>query len=407
MLEIVLSIGVFTALVLGLVALILAVRSRLVVTGPVEITVNDTRRIEPQAGTRLLAALAEAGIFLPSACGGVGTCGQCRVEVEEDVGTPLPIERARIAKRDLDRGTRLACQVIVKGDMAVRVPEEIFGVETWRCEVRANRNVTPLIKELLLDLPEGVAPSFRAGGYVQITCPPYRAKFSDFDIDTAYREEWDRLDLWRHEGHCTQETARAYSLANYPDETGIILLNIRLALPPPDAGDAVPPGVVSSYLFSLKSGDTVYVSGPYGHFFATDSKTEMIFVGGGAGMAPMRAHIFDQLKRLGTTRKIGFWYGARSKRDLFYVEDFDRLQAEHENFRWVAGLSEPGPEDDWTGPTGFIHDILFEGYLKDHPAPETCEYYLCGPPMMLKATRMMLDNLGVDPENIFFDEFGV
>lgn len=407
MLEIALGIGVFTALVLGLVALILAARSRLVVTGQVTVTVNETRRTETQAGTRLLAALAECGIYLPSACGGVGTCGQCQVEVEEGGGASLPIERARISKRDLDRGSRLACQVIVKQDMTVRVPEEIFGVETWHCQVRANRNVTPLIKELLLDLPEGVAPSFRAGGYVQITCPPYRAKYANFEIDPAYRDEWNRLDLWRYEGHCAQETARAYSLANYPDESGIILLNVRLALPPPGAADDVPPGVVSSYLFSLEPGDIITVSGPYGHFFASAGKTEMIFVGGGAGMAPMRAHIFDQLKRLGTARKISFWYGARSKRDLFYVEDFDRLQAEHENFRWFIGLSEPHPEDDWTGPTGFIHDLLFEAYLKDHPAPETCEYYLCGPPMMLKATRMMLDNLGVDPENIFFDEFGV
>ncbi len=407
MFEIGLGAALFTAIIMCLVAVILVVRSRLVVTGRVAITVNDARETEAGVGTRLLAALADNGVHLPSACGGVGTCGQCRVRVTEGGGAVLPIETARITKREIDQGIRLACQVIVRQDMAVDVPEEIFGVETWQCAVRSNRNVTAFIKELVLDLPDGASLVFRAGAYVQITCPPYRAKFTDFDIDPECRDEWQRLDLWRYEGRSAHETTRAYSMANYPDEGNTIILNVRIALPPPGSSDTVPPGVVSSYLFNLKSGDSVTVSGPYGHFFAAETEAEMVFVGGGVGMAPMRSHIYDQLTRLRSNRKITFWYGARSKRDLFYVEDFDRLQAAHDNFRWFVGLSEPKPEDNWKGKTGFIHEVLCESYLKDHPAPEDCEYYLCGPPMMLKATRNMLDNLGVDPENIFFDEFGI
>ncbi len=406
MLEIGLGVALFTGIVLCLVLLILAVRSRLVASGKVDITVNDEITTSAKAGDKLLGVLAEAGIHLPSACGGVGTCGLCRVEVVKGGGAILPIELAQITKREAKAGARLACQVTVRQDMAVRVPEEIFGVGHWDCTVRSNVNVATLIKELVLELPPGQTVEFRAGSYVQIGCPPYQANFSDFEIEPEFRAEWDRFDLWRFQAKTMVPAIRAYSLANYPDENDVIMLVVRIAIPPPDAPESVPPGVVSSYMFSLKAGDKVKVSGPYGHFFATETESEMVFVGGGAGMAPMRSHIFDQLEHLKSKRKITFWYGARSRQDLFYVGDFDRLQAEHDNFQWFIALSEPRPEDHWRGKTGFIHEVLYESYLKDHPAPEDCEYYLCGPPVMIKAVRNMLDNLGVDPDNVFFDEFG-
>jgi Na+-transporting NADH:ubiquinone oxidoreductase subunit F len=406
MLEIGLVVALFTGIVLCLVLVILAVRSRLVATGEVELTVNDGKSVKARVGDKLLDALAEAGILLPSACGGVGTCGQCRLRVLEGGGAILPTEAAQMTRREAAEGTRLACQVAVKRDMAVRVPEEVFGVKEWTCRVRSNANVATLIKELVLELPPGETMDFRAGSYVQIACPAYQVDFSSFDIAPEFRDEWDRLDLWRHRAGTAAPTTRAYSMANYAGESDIVLLDVRIALPPPGAPETVPPGIVSSYIFNLKAGDEVAVSGPFGNFFATDSRAEMVFVGGGAGMAPMRSHILDQLKRLESGRKMTFWYGARSLRELFYLEEFDRLQAEHENFRWFTALSEPRPEDDWRGKTGFIHEVLYESYLKDHPAPEDCEYYLCGPPMMIKAVRNMLDNLGVDPDNVFFDDFG-
>ncbi len=406
MIEIGLGVAFFTGIVLCLVLVILLVRAGLVASGTVEIVVNDTRTIKARAGDKLISALGEAGIHLPSACGGAGTCGQCRVTVLQGGGAVLPTEAVRMTRREAAEGTRLACQVTVKEDMAVRVAEEVFGVKHWRCTVRSNANVATLIKEIVLELPAGETIAFRAGGYVLVACPPYRASFTDFEIGPAFRDEWDRLDLWRLGAECRAPTTRAYSMANYPAENDIILLVVRIAIPPPGAPDTVPPGVVSSYLFNLKAGDEVAVSGPFGHFFARDSDAEMVFVGGGAGMAPMRAHIFDQLLRLKSKRKISFWYGARSWRELFYVEEFDRLQSEHDNFRWVVALSEPRPEDDWQGKTGFIHEVLYESYLKDHPAPEDCEYYLCGPPMMIEAVRNMLDNLGVDSDNILYDDFG-
>jgi Na+-transporting NADH:ubiquinone oxidoreductase subunit F len=406
MVEIGLGVALFTGIVLCLVLVILAVRSKLVATGALTITVNDGRTIEIRAGDKLLRALAEAGIHLPSACGGVGTCGQCRVRVVEGGGVILPTESAQITKREAAEGTRLACQVTVKQDIAVQVPEEVFGVKQWECTVHSNANVATLIKQLVLKLPPGETVEFRAGSYVQITCPPFRMKFSDLDIEPAFRDEWDRFGLWRYQAGTAKATTRAYSMANYADENDIIMLVVRIAVPPPGAPESVPPGVVSSYIFSLKAGDKVSVSGPFGHFFAADTKAEMVLVGGGAGMAPMRSHILDQLKRLKSKRKITFWYGARSRRELFFVEEFNRLQAECENFQWFAALSEPRTEDEWDGRTGFIHEVLYQGYLKDHPAPEDCEYYLCGPPMMVKALRNMLDNLGVDPDNILFDDFG-
>jgi Na+-transporting NADH:ubiquinone oxidoreductase subunit F len=406
MIAIALGIGLFTGIVMALVLVILVARARMVPTGEAGITLNDGRRVATPVGRSLLDALSDAGIFLPSACGAAGTCGLCRITILEGGGAPLPTETARLTRAEAARGLRLACQVMVKGDLRVEVPAEAFGVRHWRCRVRSNRAVATLIKELVLELPAGEPMAFRAGAFVQVTCPAFRARFADFDIDPAFRDVWDRLDLWRLEAGTAVPVTRAYSMANHPGETGIVMLDVRIAIPPPGAPPAVPPGIVSSYLFSLKPGDEVAVSGPFGHFFARETDREMVFVGGGAGMAPMRAHIFDQLERAKTGRKITFWYGARSRRELFYAEDFDRLQAAHENFRWVVALSEPQPDDDWRGPSGFIHEVLYETYLKNHPAPEDCEYYLCGPTVMLKAVTTMLDGLGVEPESILFDDFG-
>lgn len=406
MLEVGLGVAVFTTIVMCLVLVISLARSRLVATGEVDIRVNDRRTIRATLGARLLPSLTDGGIRVPSACGGIGTCGQCRVHVLEGGGPVLATETARLPKRDILDGVRLACQVTVREAMSVRVPEEIFGVKEWECTVQSTRNVGTLIKELVLEMPAGETVDFRAGAFVQIECPPFEARFVDFEIAAEYRDEWDRLNLWRYAASTKAPTTRAYSLANYAEENELLILLVRIATPPPGSPDWVPPGVVSSYLFSLKAGDRVTVSGPFGHFFAEESDREMIFIGGGAGMAPMRGHILDQLVRLKSRRKISFWYGARNLRELFYVELFDRLQAQHENFRWVVALSEPGPGDHWTGDVGFIHQVLYDRYLKDHPAPEECEYYLCGPPMMAKAVLTLLDDLGVEPENVHFDDFG-
>lgn len=404
--EVWLGIIVFMAIIGALLAVILAARSWLVAARDVDITVNQDKRIRAPVGVRLLRALVDAEIHVPSACGGIGTCAQCRVVVRSGGGAVLPTETARLTKREVRAGVRLACQVAVREDMAVEVPNEIFGVKHWVCKVRSSRCVGTLIKEIVLELPETESVEFRAGSFVQIESPPFEASFADFDIDAEYRDEWDRLDLWHYRAVAMAPTTRAYSLANCADEKGIIMLNIRVAIPPPGSPNDVPPGIVSSYLFSVKPGDPVTVSGPFGHFFASETEREMVFVGGGVGMAPMRAHIFDQLKRIGSQRKISFWYGARNLRELFYREEFDRLQEEYPNFRWVVALSDPRPEDYWQGEVGFIHDVLYESYLEHHPAAEECEYYLCGPPMMMKAVLRMLDNLGVEPENIRFDDFG-
>lgn len=406
MIEIALGVVLFTGIVMCLVLLILLARSWLVPANGVEIRVNKARIFQASVGRKLLAVLEEAGLYLPSACGGKGTCGQCKVKVLKGSGAVLPTERLRLTRREVAQGMHLACQFTIRDNLDIRVPDEVFGVRRWRCRVRSSRCVGTLMKELVLELPEGKSLDFRAGADVQITCPPYRARFSDFDIDPEVRDEWDRLDLWRFEVGTYEPITRAYSLANYPDEKGIATLIVRLAIPPPDAPASAPSGVVSSYLFKVRPGDEVTVSGPFGHFFATETDNEMIYVGGGAGMAPLRSQIFDQLKCLRTTRKISFWYGARNRRELFYVEDFDRLQAKHQNFRWIVALSEPRPEDDWQGEIGFIHQVLYDRYLANHPSPEDCEYYLCGPPAMISAVRTLLDELGVEPESIRFDDFG-
>jgi Na+-transporting NADH:ubiquinone oxidoreductase subunit F len=405
MLEILLGIIIFTALVIAMVFMIISAKKKLVATGDVEITVNHEKKIHVPAGGKLLTALAENSLFVSSACGGGGTCGQCKVKVHSGGGDILPTETSHITKREAAHGERLACQVTVKQNMDVEVEDSVFGVKKWLCTVKSNSNVATFIKELVLELPEGEAINYRAGGYIQIECPPHVVKYSDYAIEERFHEDWDKYNLWRYVSNVKEPALRAYSMASYPEEKEI-MLNVRIATPPPRAPESVPPGIMSSYIFSLKPGDKVYVSGPYGEFFAKETDAEMVFIGGGAGMAPMRSHIFDQLRRLGSKRKITFWYGARSKREMFYVEDFDMLARENPNFTWHCALSDPLPEDNWTGYTGFIHNVVYEEHLKNHPAPEDCEFYMCGPPMMNSAVIKMLEDNGVPPENILLDDFG-
>ena len=405
MLEIGLGVGLFTAIVLALVGVILFARARLVPGGEVDVRINDERTVSTPVGLKLLNVLGNAQLFVPSACGGGGTCGQCRVRVIDGGGALLPTEATHITRREAAHGARLACQVVVRQPMSIEVPREVFGVRRWECRVRSNRSVSTFIKELVLELPANERLRFRAGGYIQIECPPHEVRYADFDIPEVYRGDWDRYNLWRYVSKAGAPVTRAYSMANYPAEDDIVMLNVRIATPPPSRPD-VPPGVMSSYIFGLRPGDRVTVSGPFGEFFARDTAAEMVFVGGGAGMAPMRAHIFDQLKRLNSTRTISFWYGARSLREVFYRQEFDALAREHENFRWHLALSDPLPEDDWSGHTGFIHQVLLENYLRDHPAPEDCEYYLCGPPMMTAAVTRMLHDLGVEKDSVLMDDFG-
>ncbi len=407
MLTVVFGVLCFTLVIVSLVVVLLLAKSRLQPEGKVEILINDDpeKALTVDRGGTLLGTLSADGIFIPSACGGKGTCGVCVVTVEKGGGALLPTEVTHIQPAEARKGVRLACQVKVKEDMKIALPPEIFAVRRWSCRVRSNDNVASFIKELVLELPEGEEVPFRAGGYIQIECPPHEFRYRDFDIGEKYRGEWDQFDLWRFVSKVDEPVQRAYSMANYPEEKGIIMLNVRVSSPPPNAPEA-PPGQMSSYIFGLKPGDEVTIAGPFGEFFARPTENEMCFVGGGAGMAPMRSHIFDQFKRLHTQRKITFWYGARSLREAFYVEDFDQVAEENENFEWHLALSEPLEEDRWTGQVGFIHQVLYDNYLKDHPAPEEIEYYLCGPPMMIDACKKMLDDLGVEPESILFDDFG-
>ncbi|ELY2041876.1 NADH:ubiquinone reductase (Na(+)-transporting) subunit F [Enterobacter ludwigii] len=405
--EIILGVVMFTLIVLVLSGLILAARAKLVNSGDVVIDINGEpqNQIRTPAGDKLLNTLSGNGIFVSSACGGGGSCGQCRVTVKEGGGDILPTELAHITKREAKEGCRLACQVAVRQDMKIELPEEIFGVKKWECEVISNDNKATFIKELKLRVPEGEDVPFRAGGYIQIECPEHTVAYTDFDVPDEYRADWDKFNLFRFVSDVKEPTLRAYSMANYPDEKGIIMLNVRIATPPPSVPDA-PPGVMSSYIWSLKPGDKVTISGPFGEFFAKETEAEMVFIGGGAGMAPMRSHIFDQLKRLGSKRKISFWYGARSLREMFYDDEFEQLARENPNFTFHVALSDPQPEDNWTGHTGFIHNVLYENYLKQHPAPEDCEFYMCGPPVMNAAVIKMLKDLGVEDENILLDDFG-
>ncbi len=403
--DIALGVLVFTAIVILLVLVIIRARSFLVGNAVVTIHVNDERTIAARLGDKLLEALSRANLFIPSACGGKGTCGQCRLQVLEGGGVALPTETALLTKREVASHERLSCQVTVKHDLRIVLPHEIFGVRKWPCTVRSNRNVSTYIKELVLDLDSHATMDFRAGGYIQIECAPHEVSFADFDIDPPFDKDWQRLR--RYVSRVREPVTRAYSVANYPDENAIIMLNVRIALPPAGAPPNAPPGAMSSYLFSLRPGDKLDVFGPFGEFFAKKTEAEMVFIGGGAGMAPMRSHVLDQLLRIKSKRKISFWYGARSRRELFYKDLFDRLAAEHENFSWHVALSEPLPDDDWQGYRGFIHQVVHDHHLEHHPDPEDCEYYLCGPTVMIKAVLHMLEDLGVPEESVLFDDFGM
>ncbi len=395
----------FTVVVMVLVTLILLARARLVSSGDVNIEINGDpeKSITVPAGGKLLNTLADAGIYLSSACGGGGTCAQCKCQVIDGGGSMLPTEKGHFTMGEAKDHWRLSCQVAVKQDLKIEVEPEFFGVKQRECEVVSNHNVATFIKELVLKIPDGESVDFRAGGYVQLEVGPHEVNFKDFEIEERFRDDWEKFGLFDLSSKCNDTTIRAYSMANYPEEKGIIKFNIRVAAPPPRSNH--PPGIMSSYVFNLKPGDKVKVFGPFGEFFAKETDNEMVFVGGGAGMAPMRSHIFDQLCRLHSNRKITFWYGARSKKEMFYVEDFDQLAEKHDNFEWHVALSEPQPEDNWEGYTGFIHNVVHDQYLKDHPAPEDCEYYMCGPPIMNASVIKMLKDMGVEDENIALDEF--
>lgn len=405
-LTIVLGVLMFTGTVLTLVLFIMYARSRLVASGDVNILINSdaSKAMQTPAGSKLLATLAAQGVFLSSACGGGGTCGQCRCQVTEGGGSILSTEEGHFTRREIRDDWRLACQVAVKQDMEISIPEDAFGVQRWECDVLSNDNVATFIKELVLKLPDGVAVDFRAGGFVQLDIPPYSMRYADMDVAAQYRSDWDRFHVWEHASEVKEGTVRAYSMANYPAEKGILKFNIRIASPPP--GTNYLPGKMSSYLFQLKPGDKVTAFGPYGDFFVKDTPNEKIWIGGGAGMAPLRSQLFDELKRKNKEYKISFWYGARSLREMFYQDEFDELQQAYPNFKWYAALSDPLPEDNWQGLTGFIHQVVYKEYMENHPAPEDCEYYLCGPPPMIAAVLKMLQDLGVEPENILLDDFG-
>lgn len=404
--EIFLGVLMFTLVVLALVGIILAAKSQLVASGPVTINVNEQKDITIPAGGKLLNALADEGIFVSSACGGGGTCAQCEVKIHSGGGDILATELEHISKKEAREGCRLSCQVAVKQDMKIEVPPEALETKKWECEVISNDNVATFIKELKLKLPEGEDVAFKAGGYIQIEAPPHVVEYKDFDIDEEYHEDWDKYNIWQYVSKVDEEVIRAYSMANYPGEKGIIMLNVRVASPPPRAPEGTPPGKMSSYIFNLKPGDKVTISGPYGEFFIKDTDAEMIYIGGGAGMAPLRSHIFELFKNLKTGRKVSYWYGGRSLRELFYIEHFREIEKQFPNFQFNIALSEPMPEDNWDGYVGFIHQVLYDNYLKDHPAPEDVEYYICGPPMMNAAVFKLLEDQGVEKENIAFDDFG-
>ena len=404
------SIGIFLVTTILLVALLLFARKKLMPQGKVKITINEEKVIETDPGSTLLSTLATQNIFVPSACGGGGTCGMCHVQVNTGGGTILPTEKGFFTRKEQMNNWRLGCQVKVREDMDIHVAPEIFGIKKWECEVVSNRNVASFIKEFVVKLPEGETLDFRSGGYIQIDVPKIVVDFKDMDIDKEYHDEWDKFKMWDLQMKNGEEITRAYSMANHPAEGNIVMLNIRIATPPWDRKKGgfmnVNPGICSSYIFSRKPGDKVMISGPYGEFFIKDTQNEMMFIGGGAGMAPMRSHIFDLYETKKTKRKATFWYGGRSLRELFYVDHFEKIEKENPNFKFEVALSEPLKEDNWKGYTGFIHQVIYDNYLKNHPEPEDIEYYLCGPPMMNAAILKMLDELGVPDEMIMFDDFG-
>ena len=406
------SVAVFLLVTLVLVGLLLYARTKLVPAGNVELSINGgEKKLTVAKGGSLLSTLGESGVLMPSACGGGGTCGTCKIQVISGGGVILPTEVGFFNRKQQQDHWRLACQVKVREDMSLKLPESVLGVKKWECEVVSNRSVATFIKEFVVKLPANEHVHFRSGGYIQIDVPKVVVDYKDIEVDEKFRSSWDHFKMWDLRMENTQPTYRAYSMANHPAEDTIIMLNVRIATPPFDRVNGgfqkLSPGICSSFIFSRKPGDKVNISGPYGEFFLEEgTNNEMMFIGGGAGMAPMRSHIFDQLKRLKSDRKISFWYGARSKREMFYVEDYDGLAKEFDNFEWHVALSDPQPEDNWTGYTGFIHNVLYEEYLKDHPAPEDCEFYMCGPPVMNDAVIKMLKSLGVEDENIMLDNFG-
>ena len=411
-LSIIIAIVVFLGLTLLLVAVLLFAKAKLIPSGDVTIDINGGEKtFVTGQGSTLLTSLSNQGIFLPSACGGGGSCGMCKCQVLEGGGEILPTEVNFFTRKEQAEKWRLGCQVKVKSDMKIHVPEEVLGVKKWECEVVSNRNVATFIKEFVVKLPVGETLKFRSGGYIQIDIPKYDGiKFSDFNVEDEYREDWDSMKMWGLVTKNPEDTFRAYSMANHPAEGNIIMLNIRIATPPWDRAAGgfmnVNPGICSSYIFSRKPGDKITISGPYGEFFVKETPNEKMFIGGGAGMAPMRSHIFHLFHTEKTDKKVTFWYGARSKREIFYQDQFEAIEKDFPNFKFNIGLSEAKPEDNWTGPTGFIHNVIYENYLKDHPAPEDIEYYLCGPGPMTAAVSKMLDDLGVPPENIMYDNFG-
>ena len=404
------SVGIFLVVTLLLVIVLLVAKSKLVPSGNVKLTINGEKEAEVPSGGTLLSTLQGENIYLSSACGGSGSCGQCRCRVVEGGGEILPTETGFFSRKEQKEHWRLACQTKVKEDMQVIVPESVFGVKEWECEVVSNRNVSTFIKEFVVKLPEGEVMNFQSGSYAQITIPPYDIKYADYDIDEKFRGDWDHFDMWSLTCKNDTETIRAYSMANYPAEGNIITLNVRIATPPMDRAThkwlPVSPGISSSYIFSLKPGDKVRMSGPYGDFHIQDTDAEMLYIGGGAGMAPLRAQILHLFRTLHTGRKVSYWYGARSKKEIFYEEDFREIEKQFPNFSFHIALSDPQPEDNWTGYVGFIHQVIYDNYLKDHDAPEDIEYYMCGPGPMANAVKVMLEDLGVPRSQLFFDDFG-
>ena len=404
------SVIVFLIAVLIPVAILIIVKKRLTPKGNVKISINNERELEVKPGNSLLQTLAEEQIFLPSACGGKGNCGMCKCQVLEGGGSILPTERGFFSYKEQLDHWRLGCQVKVREDLKIHINPQIFGIKKWECTVVSNRNVATFIKEFVVKLPEGEHLDFLSGGYIQIDVPKCDVKYSNIEVDEEYRKDWEKFHMFDLVMHNHEPQFRAYSMANHPAENNIIMLNVRIATPPFDRKNGgfmkVNPGVCSSYIYSLKPGDKVTISGPYGEFHIKDTQKEIIFIGGGAGMAPMRSHILDLFLTKHTQRKASFWYGGRSLRELFYIDDFKKIEAENPNFKFNIALSSPLPEDNWNGYVGNIHEVLFENYLKNHPEPEEIEYYLCGPPMMTQAVLTMLDNLGVPKENILFDDFG-
>jgi len=404
------ALAVFLAVILLLVAALLVLRAKLMPGGNVELTINDDKKLTVETGNSLISTLAEHEVYLPSACGGKGSCGQCKCQVLSGGGDILPTEKGFFTRKQQQDHWRLGCQVKVKEDIAIAVPQSILSIKKWECEVVSSHNVSTFIREFTVRLPEGENLVFQSGDYIQIDIPKCEVRYRDMAVDEQYRPDWDRFGMWDLVMKNPEPCIRAYSMANHPAEGNIVTLNVRIATPPFDrkrGGFAkVNPGVSSSYIWSLKPGDKVRLSGPYGEFHIKDTDKEMMFIGGGAGMAPMRSHIFDQFKTKHTQRKASFWYGGRSLKELFYTDEFEQIAAENPNFTFNVALSEPLPSDNWSGYTGFIHQVIFDNYLKNHPEPEEIEYYLCGPGPMTAAATKMLDSLGVPKENIMFDDFG-